>query len=185
MVALTSLWLPILVAAVVVFVVSSIIHMFLGYHYNDLQAPPQADSVLDTLRGLNIPPGDYALPKASSMQQMRTAEYKEKITRGPLILMTVAPGGMAMGKSLGQWFVYLVVVGVFCAYIAGRELAPGASYLAVFRLVGFSAFVAYAMALPQASIWYRRNWRMTLAGMFDGLVFGLLTAGIFGWLWPR
>lgn len=185
MVALASLWLPILVAAVLVFAVSSIIHMFLGYHWNDLRAAPQQDALLAAVRELKIPPGDYGAPKADSMRNMRSAEYVAKINQGPLLFMTVAPGGMGMGKSLLQWFIYLVVVGIFCAYIAGRELAPGASYLAVFRLVGFTAFVAYAMALPQASIWYRRNWRTTLISMFDGLVFGLLTAGIFGWLWPR
>jgi len=185
MVPLASLWLPILVAAVVVFAVSSIVHMFLGYHWNDLRAVPQQEAVHSALRGLNIPPGDYALPKADSMQHMRSAEYVEKINKGPLVLLTVAPGGMAMGRNLMQWFIYLVVVNVFCAYIAGRELAPGANYLAVFRIVGFTAFVAYAMALPQASIWYRRNWRMTFTGMFDGLLFGLLTAGVFGWLWPK
>jgi hypothetical protein len=92
---------------------------------------------------------------------------------------------MAMGKNLLQWFVYLLVIGVCCAYIAGRELTVGASYLAVFRLTGFAAFMGYSMALPQASIWYRRNWRMTLVTMFDGLVFALLTGGMFGWLWPR
>ena len=185
MVALASLWLPILVAAVLVFAVSSIIHMFLGYHWNDLRAAPQQDALLATLRDLKIPPGDYGLPKADSMQLMRSPEYVAKANQGPLVFMTVAPGGMGMGKSLLQWFLYLVVVGILCAYIAGRELAPGASYLKVFRIVGFTAFVAYAMALPQASIWYRRSWRTTLISMFDGLVFGLLTAGIFGWLWPH
>jgi hypothetical protein len=99
--------------------------------------------------------------------------------------MTVSSGGMAMGKNLVQWFVYLLVVGVCCAYIAGRELHPGADYLAVFRIVGFTAFMAYSLALPQASIWYRRNWRTTVVAMFDGLVFAAFTAGVFGWLWPR
>ena len=185
MVALASLWLPILVAAVLVFVVSSIIHMFLGYHWNDMRVAPQQDALLAAVRDLKIPPGDYGLPKADSMQLMRSPEYVAKANQGPLVFMTVAPGGMGMGKSLLQWFLYLVVVGILCAYIAGRELAPGASYLKVFRIVGFTAFVAYAMALPQASIWYRRDWRTTLISMFDGLVFGLLTAGIFGWLWPH
>ena len=185
MVVLTALWLPIVVAALAVFAVSSIMHMFLGYHWNDLRAAPQQDALLNALRDLKIPPGDYAVPKADSMKHMRSADYVEKVKQGPLLLLTVAPGGMAMGRNLLQWFIYLLVVGIFCAYIAGRELPPGASYLAVFRIVGFTAFVAYAMALPQAAIWYRRNWYMTLTGMFDGLVFGLLTAGIFGWLWPR
>ena len=185
MISIGALWLPILLSAVFVFAVSSIIHMFLGYHWNDLRAPAQQDAILDSMRGLNVQPGDYAMPKPDSMKHMRSPEFKAKMERGPMVLMTVSNGSMAMGKSLGQWFVYLLVVGVFCAYIAGRELKVGADYLSVFRLVGFSAFMAYAMALPQASIWYRRNWRMTLVTMFDGLVFAMITAGTFGWRWPH
>jgi hypothetical protein len=185
MVSITALWLPILLSAVAIFVASSVMHMFLGYHWDDLRAVPKQDAVLDALRGLNIPPGDYALPKADSMRHMRSSEYLEKFRRGPVVLLNVATGEMGMGRSLAQWFLYLLVVGVCCAYIAGRELQVGAPYLAVFRIVGFSAFMAYALALPQASIWYRRNWRMTVVGMADGLVFALLTGGMFGWLWPR
>jgi hypothetical protein len=92
---------------------------------------------------------------------------------------------MSMGKNLLQWFVYLLVVGFCCAYIAGRELPPASNYLTVFRLVGFTAFMAYSLALPQSSIWYRRSWRVTAVAMIDGLVFAALTAGMFGWLWPR
>lgn len=185
MVAISTLWLPILLAAVTVFIVSSIMHMFLGYHWNDLHAVPKQGAVLDALRGLNIPPGDYALPKADNMQQMRSPEFKTLVERGPVVLLNVSNCGMAMGKNLLQWFVYLLVVGFCCAYIAGRELHPGADYLSVFRIVGFTAFMGYAMALPQNSIWYRRNWRMTIVGMIDGLVFAALTAGMFGWLWPK
>jgi hypothetical protein len=185
MVPLTALWLPILVATIVVFLVSSVVHMFLGYHYDDLRKAPQEDAVLAALRGLNLPPGDYALPKADSMQHMRSPEYRERARLGPRAVLTVAPADLGMGASLVQWFVYLLLVGALCAYISGRELTHGANYLAVFRIVGFTAFVAYALALPQASIWYGRSWRLTVATMFDGLVFGLLTAGIFGWLWPR
>ena len=185
MITITALWLPILLAAVAVFFVSSVMHMFLGYHWDDLRAPPQQDAILDALRGLNVPPGDYAMPKADSMAHMRSAEYKAKIERGPVVLLNISKDGMAMSRMLLQWFIYLLAVGICCAYIAGRELPAGASYLAVFRIVGFSAFMAYALALPQGSIWYRRNWRMTAFGMFDGLVFALLTGGMFGWLWPR
>jgi hypothetical protein len=185
MISITSLWLPILLAAVAVFAVSSIMHMFLGYHWNDLRGLPQQDAILDAVRGFKIPPGEYTLPKCDTMQHMRSPEFKQKMETGPLLILNVSGGGMAMGRSLTQWFVYLLLVGVCCAYIAGRELAVGASYLSVFRLTGFAAFMGYAMALPQASIWYRRNWRMTLLAMIDGLVFASLTGGMFGWLWPR
>jgi hypothetical protein len=117
---------------------------------------------------------------------MKSPEFLEKVRKGPVVLMTVAPGGsMSMGTSLVQWFLYSVLVGVFAAYLAGRALGPGAPYLAVFRVVGTVAFMGYALALFQYSIWYKRNWAATLKSVFDGLVYGLLTAGTFGWLWPR
>jgi hypothetical protein len=90
-----------------------------------------------------------------------------------------------MGTSLALWFIYCIVVSVIAAYIAGRALGPGAEYLSVFRFAGTTAFVGYALALPQNSIWYKRNWGATMRSMVDGLVYGLLTAGAFGWLWPR
>jgi hypothetical protein len=55
----------------------------------------------------------------------------------------------------------------------------------VFRFVGTAALLGYSLALAQHSIWYMRNWITTLKSMFDGLVYALLTAGTFGWLWPR
>lgn len=185
MVAISELWLPILLAAVVVFIVSSVIHMFLGYHKHDMGAVSNEDAAMDALRALNIPPGQYMVPKAWSMEQMKSAEFKAKFERGPVVLLNVTNARLAMGKNLAQWFVYLLVVGFCCAYIAGRELAHGAQYLSVFRLVGFAAFMAYALALPQASIWYHHSWRATLITMFDGLVFAALTGGVFGWLWPH
>jgi hypothetical protein len=30
-----------------------------------------------------------------------------------------------------------------------------------------------------------RSWIRTLKSMFDGLIYALLTASVFGWLWPR
>ena len=186
MITIASLWLPILLSAVVVFFASSLMHTVLGYHWNDFRAVPNQPAAMDALRGLNLAPGDYAVPKADDMQQMRSPEFKALYARGPVMLMNVsAAGPMSIARNLVQWFVYLAVVGIFCAYIAGRELAAGAPYLTVFRLVGFSAFMGYSLALPQASIWYRRNWRVTIVEMIEGLVYACLTAGVFGWLWPK
>jgi hypothetical protein len=78
-----------------------------------------------------------------------------------------------------------VVVEIFAAYIAGRALSAGAPYLHVFRFAGATAFVGYSLALWQMSIWYRRAWSSTIKATVDGLIYALLTGGVFGWLWPR
>ncbi len=184
--SLMSLWLPIVLSAVIVFVASSIMHMVLTYHRADLRKLPNEDEALDALRRANIPPGDYAAPHAGSPAAMKDPAFIDKMKRGPQVLMTVAAGGPpTMTKQLVLWFLYAVVVSAFSAYNAAHALGPGASYRAVFRLVGLTTFMGYSLALVQHSIWYRRNWWTTIKSMFDGLVYGSLTAGTFGWLWPR
>jgi hypothetical protein len=186
MVAVTSLLVPIVLAAILVFVASSVIHMLTPWHAGDLKRLPREDEVLDALRTFDLARGDYGAPMPASMADMRSPAFVEKRTRGPVVFMTVVPSGPpAMGRSLALWFVYTLVVGVFAAYIAGRALAPGAHYLAVFRFVGASAFLGYSLALPQHSIWWKRSWGMTARSMIDGLVYACVTAGAFGWLWPR
>ena len=186
MVPLMSLGVPILLSAVLVFVVSSIIHMVLPYHRGDVRKLPAEDDVMEALRRFNIPPGDYMVPRAGSSAAMKSPEFLEKLKKGPVLLMTVIPNGpISMGTSLLLWFLYSILVSVIAAYVAGRALAPGADYLAVFRFVGCTAFTGYSLALLQNSIWYKRSWGTTLKSMFDGLVYGLLTAGTFGWLWPH
>ena len=186
MVPLTSLWVPILLSAVIVFVASSIFHMVLPFHRKDYKRLPAQDDVMDALRRFAIPPGDYVVPLAESPAAMRSPEFLDKMNKGPVMMMTVMPSGPpAMGPTFGLWFAYCVVAGIFAAYVAGRALGPGAPYLDVFRFVGTVAFVGYSLALSQVSIWYKRSWGTTLRSNIDGLIYGMLTAGTFGWLWPR
>jgi hypothetical protein len=186
MTSLPALLVPIVLSAVIVFVASSVIHMVLPWHKSDYPKVPNEDRVREALRPLAIPPGDYMIPRASSMQEMKSPEFMAKMNEGPVMVVTMMPNGpWAMGRNLAQWFVYSIVVGVFAAYVAGTALPPGAAYLRVFQLVGVSAFMAYALALWQLSIWYRRDWMTTIKSTVDGLVYALLTAGTFGWLWPR
>jgi hypothetical protein len=185
MVSVVSLWLPILLSAVIVFVASSVIHMLLSYHRSDFKQVPSEEKVMDALRPFNIPPGDYVIPRAGSTQEMGSPEFAEKMTRGPVAFVTVLPSGPpSMTGNLILWFLYCVLVGIVAAYVAGRAVAPGGEYLAAFRFAGTAAFLSYAMALLQNSIWYKRDWSATLKSMFDGLIYALLTGGIFGWLWP-
>jgi hypothetical protein len=186
MVSLASLWLPIVVSAVFAFVASCVIHMALSYHANDLRPLAKEAEIQTALRPFAIPPGDYGLPRAGSMAAMKSPEFADKLAKGPVAFITVVPNGpMAMGGAMAQWFLYQVVVSLFAAYVAAHALATGAHYLAVFRFVGAVAFAGYALALAQNSIWYRRSWATTLRSMFDGLLYALLTGGVFGWLWPR
>lgn len=185
MVALASLLLPILLSAVVVFIASSLIHMVLGYHANDWKKLPDEDEVMAALRRFNIPQGDYATPKPDSRGGMSDPAYLAKYEQGPVMVMTKLPGGkLSMGKNLAMWFAYSLVVGLLSAYVAGLVLPPGADYRVVFRVVSTVAFAGYALALAQNSVWYGRGWGQTLKGMFDGLIYALLTGGVFGWLWP-
>jgi len=185
MISIAALWLPILVSAVLVFVVSSIIHMLLPYHKSDFGKVPKEDETMDALRPFDIPPGDYVMPCAGSSREIKSPEFIEKTRKGPIIFMTVLPtGSFSMGKSLGQWFLYSVVISVFAAYITSRAVDPGDEYLTVFRFAGATAFFGYAAALWQNSIWYKRKWSSTLKNTFDGFVYALCTAGVFGWLWP-
>ena len=186
MVPILSLWLPILLSAVFVFVISSLIHMVFGYHANDYRKLPDEDGVIDALKKFNIPAGQYIFPRASSMKGMNTPEFQEKVKRGPNAILTIWPGGStSMTGNLIQWFLYSIIVGIFAAYVAGRALGPDAHYLAVFRFAGVTAFASYALAGWQETIWYKRSVATTLKNTFDALLYALVTGGTFGWLWPR
>ena len=186
MVSLAALWLPILVAAVLVFLASSLIHMVLPYHRTDYGKVGSEDKVMNALRPFGIAPGDYMLPCPSSPSAAQAPEFIAKVKQGPALIMTVfPPGPMSMGSSLASWFLFCVVVGVFAGYLTSRALPPGAPYREVFRFAGTVAFVGYALALWENTIWYKRAWTTTLKSNIDGLIYALLTGGAFGWLWPQ
>jgi hypothetical protein len=185
MVQIWALWLPVVLSAVVVFVASSVLHMVLKYHQSDYKQLPDEGSVTEAMRKAGVAPGDYHFPYATSMKEAGTPEMMEKFKQGPVGTMIVRPSGSpAMGKALTQWFLYCLVISFFLAYIASRTLDPGAYYLAVFRVVGAVGFMTYAAGPASESIWKGQAWSTTFKHMFDGFVYALLTAGVFGWLWP-
>jgi hypothetical protein len=185
MTSLASLWLPILLSAVAVFIASFVTHMVLPWHKGDYAQLPQEAQVMDALRPFAIAPGDYMAPRPADPAQMKKPEFREKLQKGPVMILTVMPNGMfSMGNALAQWFVYCLVVGLFAAYVGCSTLPFGAPYLKVFRITGTVAFVGYALALWQMSIWYHRSWATTIRSTIDGLIYAALSAGFFGWLWP-
>ncbi len=141
---------------------------------------------MDALRHFKIPSGDYVVPHAGSMKAMNSPEYKAKLEKGPLAFMTVLKDGAhgAMGAQLGMWFCYSVLISIFTAYVTGRTLGASPEFITIFRFGGAIAFMGYSMALLQNSIWYKRKWSSTFKSMFDGLIYALVTAATFAWLWP-
>jgi len=183
-----ALWLAILVAAVGVFVTSSILHMLLPYHRSDIRKLPgdQEDALLDALNRAAVAPGDYAVPHPGGSAGMRDPAFIAKATKGPLTLVTLAPGATpSMGPQLGMWFVYCVVASIAVGVMAWYIVGPGQPFHYVFHIAGFMAFLAYGGALPQMSIWYRRSWATTMKSLFDSVIYGAVAGAAFGWLWPQ
>ena len=182
---LAALWLPTLLSAVIVFVASSIMHTLLPYHRSDYQKLPDEDKVLPVLRGAGLKRGLYIFPFATH-KEMKSPAVIEKYNQGPVGMMTIAPNGPpVMPKFLGLWFGYCLLVSFFVAYLAAHTVAPGAYYLRVFRVVGTAAFLAYGLGHLSDGIWKNQTFSFTIKEVIDGLVYALLTAGTFGWLWPR
>ncbi len=186
MVSLAHLWLPILLSAVLVFVASSIIHMALRYHNRDYVKLPNEDAVRAAIRSGNPTPAQYIIPYAGGMEAMRSPEMLQKFAEGPVAVMNIRPSGPpSMGPSLVQWFIFSIVISLGAAAVASVTVAPGAGYSRVFHVVGLVAWLGYAGGQIPQSIWWGRPWSVTLKEVFDSLVYGLVTAGTFGWLWPR
>ena len=179
--SLTTLWLPIVVSTIAVFILSSIINMFL-WHKGDYAALPNGETIADSLRAANVPAGAYMYPRPASMSEMGSPEHKERVMRGPVILMTVAHRkSMSMAPMLVQWTLFVLVVSILaaCTAIAANPVDEHA----VFHVIGLFTWAAYAFALWPLSIWYDRPWRNTLFSTLDGLIYAVATAAIFVWLW--
>lgn len=186
MTGIVLLWLPILISAVLVFIASSIIHMASPWHKSDYPPLQKEQEFRSAVGPLDLPPGDYMIPRPASRADLQSPEFGEKMRHGPNVIMTVLPKGMmSMSRNLMMWFLYLIVVATLSAYVVGRSTPPGAEYMHVFQLVSTVAFIGFAVALWQMSIWYRRSWNTTIKTTIDGLIYAFLMAGVFGWLWPR
>jgi len=183
MVAWSALLIPIALSVVLVFFSSSVIHMVLKWHNPDYRKLPDEPAVRSALSG--IAPGQYIVPHCLDMKEMADPEVAKLFEEGPNGVMWIrANGQMQLGPFLRNWVIYTVLVSALVAYLARATLAPGAEYLSVFQVVGATAWLAYSWQSPADSIWKGKPWICTVRTLFDGLVYALLTAGAFSWLWP-
>ncbi len=175
-----SLWLPILVSAVIVFIAGAVIWMIMPWHKSDWGQTADEEGVRSALKSTG--PGMYTLPHCEP-SQFKDPAMQQKFIDGPQAYITVVPNGLPkMGGKLIMMFLYNLLVAVLCAYVVSRTLTANAEYLTTFRIAGTIAFIAYGVAYVQESIWFGRRWSVTLKTFLDALIYGLLTGGVFGWL---
>ena len=179
-----SLLLPIVVSAVAVFVLSMIVHMT-PWHRRDYGKLPDEDGVMKALRPFNIPPNDYVTPHPGSADYMKSKEYDDKRAAGPVMWVTIVPSGpWNVGKMMGLWFLFTVVVAATIACLVRTIVPPGGDAHAAFHYVAVITFLTYAMGIVPMSIWYERKWSTTLRYAVDAAVFALASGWIFSMLWP-
>ena len=185
MVELSDLWLAIASAAVAVFAVSSVLHMCLPIHKTDYGKMPGEEEVLEVMRKHGLSEGGYMFPCAGDMKEMCTPEHVAKMRQGPVGFMSILPNGpVNMGRSLGLWFGYCVLVSIFVAYLGTLGLTKADGFSPVFQLTGTAAFMGYGLGAIIDTIWKGVAWSVTAKFLFDGVLYMLATALVFAWMWP-
>ncbi len=184
--ALISLWLPILLSAVVVFVISSLIHMVIKWHAPDYRGFANEDAVRDAIRAGQPTPGRYVVPYCSDMKQMGGEAMLKKYREGPVGHIVLAPPGVPnMGKYLGLWFLWSLAIAVVAAFLATRLLGVDHHRaLAAAKLVGAVTFIAHGFGTVQESIWMARPWSSTAKYLLDAALYAVGSGFVFLWLWP-
>jgi hypothetical protein len=180
---LIDLWLPIVLSAVFVFIASALMWMMMPHHKGDWTKAPNEDALLHAIRSPAMAPGQYMIPYCAGNQGKDQA-FQQKWKAGPTGVLTVT-NACSMGRNMALSFIFYLVTSVFVAYLATLSLPAGAEYLKVFQVTGTAAILAYCFASIPHAIWFGRPLRATINDLFDGVVYGLLTAGTFGWLWDN
>jgi hypothetical protein len=181
-----SLWIPVVVSAVVVFVISSVLHMAFKYHRADYKQLPNEDAVREALGKGSLAPGLYQFPYCASSKEMQEPAHQAKFVQGPVgNIAIIANGAPAMGKYLGQWFLFTFVVSFITAYVARHALSFGADAGQVTRITGVVAFMGYGLTNVLDSIWKGQPWSNTVRSLIDGVIYAIATGATFCLLWPK
>jgi len=180
-----SLWIPVIVSAVVVFMGSSILHMVLKYHRADYKGLPSEDAVREALGKAGAAPGVYVTPHCEEMKQMQDPAMKAKYEKGPVAIITLLPNGqVVLAKHLSLWFAFILFVSFTAAYVARITLMPGMDGMLVMRVTGTVAFAAYGLSHVSDSIWKGQPWSNTARALLDSVIYSVLTGVTFRMLWP-
>lgn len=186
---LAQLWLPIVVSAVLVFVVSAVTHMFIPARQTEWGHLPKEGDLQEALRGAR--PGLYGFPMPASPDQRNKPAAMQRWAEGPSGWLALVPAGpIDMGRNLGLSLLMNLFVSFVAAYVATLTLGSVPLSMVphervVFRVVSSIGFLAYAVGSIYEAIWFWRPWKSLAYTAVDALLYGLVMGGTFGWLWPR
>ena len=184
-ISLIQLWMPIVGSAVLAWIASGLIHMIIKYHNSDYQKLANEDEVAAAVRQGSPKLGLHHFPHCTDMSEMANEDMQEKFKKGPVGMVIIFPSGMPnMGKYLGQQFAYFLVGSILIAYCASFALPPGADFMTVFRVFSAIGFLAFGWATIPSSIWFGFQWSMTVKYLIDALIYAMVVAATFAWLWP-
>ena len=179
------LWLPVLATAIAVFVASSLIHMVIQWHKSDYRKLLNEDAVRDAIRAGSPAPGQYFLPYCAEMKDMQNPAMQQKFAEGPIGFLTVKRNGPpAMGASLVNWFLYVLVISAISGAIAMRVFGAWGNASGAGHLVGLVSFLTYTGGSVQMGIWMGKPWGSVAKDALDGLIYGAIGMAVFTFLWP-
>lgn len=185
--AIVQLWLPVLLAAVFVFVASSLVHMVFKWHNSDYRALANEDAVRAAIAAGTPPPGLYTLPHCGDMKAMQDPAMQAKYREGPVALLTVMANGMPnMGRILGCWFLLNLLVAAVAAVLALHAVHPADMSMACRAgcVGGAVTFMSYGIGSVSNGIWMGRRWSAVGKDLLDAAIYGVVTGLAFCWLWP-
>ena len=136
------------------------------------------------MRPFRLQPGEYMLPRAKDMKDCNAPEFVEKLNRGPVLPHDRAGERADVDVAATRAVVHLHRRRVGADSLPRRgDASRGCALPRRLSRRGHDRIDAYAAGVWPQSIWYQRPWSTTLKFTFDGLIYGLLTGGVFGWLW--
>ncbi len=176
-----TLWLPILLSSIALFFASFLSWMVVRLHEKDWLKIEDEDRLINTVREMNIPEGNYMFPGCMSPDEMNSEEYQAKYKSGPRGTITVLPEAN-MGMNLGLTFLFFLFCNATFAYLASFALDAGTDFLTVFRFVATVALLTFSASIVQHAIWFRS--RIT-GHIIESIAYALISAAIFAFLWPN
>ncbi len=183
--AIVSLWMPILATAVLIFIASSLIHMVFKWHNADYKKLANEDDVRAVIRAGSAAPGQYVIPHCTDMKDMGGDDTKKKFVEGPVAFMTVRKSGVPeMGPCLTQWFLFCLLVAAVAGCVAAGAVGFGANGHQAGHVVGMMSLLAYGGGSLQMGIWFGKPWGSVAKDLLDSLIYAVISALVFMWLWP-